>query len=122
MGGKPAALATGWFWAVSEPNPARQQLAARLVEALSAGDFLDQYNALTGYLPVHVSQLTSWKDPALRTLVKSLAETSLPLPDAELSAPITPVLADLVQQIVKGITDPRQAVAEFQNRVESPQP
>ncbi len=122
LGDKPAALATGWFWAVAEPNPARQELAARLVEFLSAGEFLDEYNAQTGYLPVHVSTLTAWKDPALRTLVQTLAEAAFPQPDAELSAPITPVLADLVQQTVKGLIDPRQAVSEFQNRVESPQP
>ncbi len=55
-----APMVSGWVWAVTTPDPARQALSAELIQWLNTASNLGAWSALTGQLPSRPAAFSSW--------------------------------------------------------------
>lgn len=109
LGAQPATLATGWVWAVSEPNAERRAAAVRLAEYLVTSDFLSQWNLAAGYLPPRPSALAAWSNQSLRTVLSSVALSAQLRPSNDVLISLGSVLSEATLQVIKQGADPVQA-------------
>ena len=108
MGGQSFTLATGWLWAVSEPQPERRAAAARLAEYLVTSDFLSQWASAAGYLPTRPSALSLWSNQGLRALLSPVALAAQVRPSNDVLLGLGPVLQEATLQVIKLQGDPVQ--------------
>jgi len=108
MGGQPFTLATGWLWAVSEPQPERRAAAVRLAEYLVTSDFLSQWASAAGYIPTRPSALSSWSNQGLRALLSPVALAAQVRPSNDVLLGLGPVLQEATLQVIKQQGDPVQ--------------
>ncbi len=115
LGGQSLTLASGWLWAVSDPQPERRAAAARLAEYLVNSDFLAQWTSAAGYLPTRPSALTAWSNQGLRALLSPIALAAQVRPSNDVLLGLGPVLQEATLQVIKQQGDPvqtAQAAAE----------
>jgi ABC-type glycerol-3-phosphate transport system substrate-binding protein len=108
LGNQPFTLATGWLWAVSEPQPDRRAAAARLAEYLVTSDFLSQWASAAGYMPTRPSALSSWSNQGLRALLSPVALAAQVRPSDDVLLGLGPVLQEATLQVIKQQGDPVQ--------------
>lgn len=109
MGADEYAFSSGWMWSVSDPDAERRAISIRLAEFLVGSDFLAQWPAGLGYLPVRPSSLSAWSDQSQRALVEQMALAGQVTPPNDLAASLGPVLQEATMQIIKNQIDPSQA-------------
>jgi len=109
LGGNDFTLANGWVWALASPDVERQRLATELAEFLSEADFLAEWTAATGYLPPRASGLENWRDAALQSLARQVAQSAQLYPAGDLLASLAPVLEQAAIEVLKKQTDPQTA-------------
>jgi len=115
LGTQPFTLATGWVWALSEPDPLLRPTAVKLAEFLVNSDFLSQWTASAGYLPTRPSALAGWSNQSLKTILSPVVLAAQVRPANDLQFILGPVLQDATVQIFKQQADPAlvaQAAAE----------
>ena len=120
LGAQPLTLATGWVWAVSEPNPERRAAAVKLAEYLVASDFLSQWNLASGYLPPRPSALAAWSNQSLRSLLSAVALSAQLRPSNDVLISLGPVLAEATLQVIKQTADPIQAAQAATEKLTAP--
>ncbi|HSV85753.1 MAG TPA: extracellular solute-binding protein [Levilinea sp.] len=119
MGEQPFSLATGWLWAVSDPDPERRAVAARLAEHLVESEYLAEWTAAAGKLPPRPVALENWLNQSLRALVEPLVISMQVRPTNDIAAALGPVLQDAAQDVIRyqvGPTIAAEAAAEQLNR------
>lgn len=120
LGTQPFTLATGWLWALSEPDPSLRQPAVSLAEFLSASDFLSQWSAAAGYLPTRPSALAGWSNQSLKTLLSPVVLAAQARPSNDLLSSLGAVLQDATLQIIKQQADPAQLAEAAVERLAVP--
>lgn len=117
----PLTLATGWGWAVADPDPARRELSARLVEFLADGNFLAGWTEASGSLPTRPSSLAAWSNQSLKTLLSPVAVSAQARPSSDLLASLGPVLEEATLKVLQGESDPTQAAQAAAERLAVPE-
>ncbi|MEN4042252.1 MAG: extracellular solute-binding protein [Anaerolineaceae bacterium] len=109
LGEQPFSLATGWLWAVSDPDPARRAVAVRLAEYLVESEYLADWTAAAGKLPPRPAALENWLNQSLRALVEPLALSMQVRPTNDIMAALGPVLHDAAQDVIRHQVEPAVA-------------
>ncbi len=120
LGTQPYTLATGWLWALSEPDSAQRPAAISLAEFLSASQFLAQWSAATGYLPTRPSALAAWSNQSLKSLLSPVVLAAQARPSNDLLSSLGPVLQDATLQVIRQQADPAQAAEAAAERLAVP--
>jgi ABC-type glycerol-3-phosphate transport system substrate-binding protein len=110
--GTPFTLATGWAWALSNPQTERHALSVDLAEYLTAGEFLSTWSETAGYLPTRAAALEGWSNIALRNLVSRVVESSRLIPPNEVMAAVSPALSQATVDILKRQSTPSRGAIE----------
>jgi ABC-type glycerol-3-phosphate transport system substrate-binding protein len=110
-------LATGWVWALSSPQPDRQQAAAQLAEFLVDPVFLAAWTEAAGFLPTRPTALAAWQSQELQTLLSPILLSARTLPSTDLLSTLGPVLREATLQVVKDGVDPVQAAEKASERL-----
>lgn len=117
----PLTLATGWGWAVADPDPGRRVLSIRLAEFLSEGSFLARWTEAAGYLPTRPSALAGWNNQSLKTLLSPVAVSAQSRPSVEQLAGLGPVLKEATLKVLEKESDPAQAAQSAAERLVIPE-
>ncbi len=120
LGAQPYTLASGWVWALSEPDPNLRPAAISLAEYLSASDFLAQWSAANGFLPTRPSALAGWSNQSLESLVSPIVLAAQARPSNDLLSSLGPVLQDATLQVIRQQADPTQAAEAAAERLAIP--
>lgn len=118
--GTPFTLASGWVWALSNPQTERHPVSVDLAEFLTDAEFLSQWSETAGYLPPRVSALEGWSNIALRNLVTRVVESARLIPPNEVMTVIGPALSQATVAILKQQSTPSRAAIEAIESLESP--
>jgi len=115
-------LVTGWLWALSSPQPDRQQAAAHLAEFLVDPVFLSAWTEAAGYLPTRPTALAAWQSQEVQTLLSPILLSAQTLPSYDLLSSIGPVMKDATLQVIKDGADPvetaEKAAARLQGSIQ----
>lgn len=114
-------LATGWAWAVADPDPNRQELSTRLAEFLSEGSFLARWSEAAGYMPTRPSALAGWANQSLKTLLSPVAMSARARPSAEQLASLGAALKEATVKVLDKQSDPTQAAQAAAERLVIPE-
>lgn len=117
---KPLTMASGWVWAVSDPDPARRKAAAQLAEYLVNRDFLGNWETALGMLPTRPSALSAWTDANQRALLGQVVFSAQVRPSNDLMASLGPALEGATLQVIKREADPGQAAQAAAERLAIP--
>jgi len=118
---QPLTLASGWVWAISDPSPGRQAMAARLAEYLVESRFLAEWSMAAGYLPTRPSSLSLWPNQTLQSLLNQVVVGAQLRPSNDLMASLGPVLQDATLQVIKDQNDPVQVAQAAAERLNIPE-
>ncbi len=118
--GTPFTLATGWLWALPNPDPAHRAAAARLAAFLTQDDFLSEWTLAAGYLPPSASVLERWPDASLRGLATRLNISAVLAPASEMNVSLGPALKEAVVHVLKLQVDPQTAAQQALERLGLP--
>lgn len=111
--GQPIAIARGWTLAVVTVDPARQDLAAQLIEWLTAPDQNAQWTQAAGYLPGTRGALRPWKvSLEQRMMLQELLESTVPPLDPAIVEVIGFPMQQALVTVLRGHASPEQAAAE----------
>lgn len=111
--GRPVAIARGWALAVVTVDPARQDLAAQLIDWLTAPDQNAQWTQAAGYLPGTRGALRSWKtSQEQQTMLQELLESTVPPLDAAVVEAIGFPMQQALVTVLRGHASPEEAAAE----------
>jgi multiple sugar transport system substrate-binding protein len=116
----PMTLATGWVWALGNPQPERRQLSIELAKWLVQSNFLSKWTAAMGYLPPRPTSLAGWTNQSLQTLLSQVVISAQLRPSNDLIASLGPVLRDATLQVLKAQSDPVQAAQAASERLKGP--
>jgi len=117
---KPYTLATGWVWALAEPNLELRPAAVKLAEYLVQSDFLAQWTAAAGYLPTRPSSLAAWSNQTLTSILSPILLAAQARPSNDLLSSLGPVLRDATMQMLKPGADPAQVAQAAAERLAAP--
>jgi ABC-type glycerol-3-phosphate transport system substrate-binding protein len=108
--GRPLTLATGWVWALGNPDPEQQALSIELAQFMTTSDFLAKWTAAAGYLPPRPSSLAAWQSSPPKTVVSQIAPSAQLIPSQDVLAVLGPVMQKSTVDILKEQADPDSAV------------
>ena len=113
-------LATGWVWALGNPQSGRRSLSIELANWLVDSDFLSKWTMAAGYLPPRPTSLAGWSNQSLQTLLSQVVISAQLRPSTDLLASLGPVLKDATLQVLKGQTDAVQAAQAASEQLKGP--
>jgi len=102
--------ATGWMWALADPNLERHELSVRLAEFLVESPFLSEWSEAAGFLPTRPAALAGWPNQVLQVLVSQVVLSAQVRPPNEILASLGPVMKDGVLSVIRDQSDPVHAV------------
>lgn len=108
--GNPYTLATGWAWALANPDPDHQILSAQLAEYITDSSFLGMWTSTGGYMPPRSGSLSSWNNSALQSIIRQVAPTAGLVPPLDVLTTIGPVLQKATIDVLKEEASPINAV------------
>jgi ABC-type glycerol-3-phosphate transport system substrate-binding protein len=118
--GTPFSLATGWVWALSNPQTERHALSVDLAEFLTDGEFLSAWSETAGFLPPRTAALNGWSNVALRNLVSTVVESAILIPPNEVMAAVGPALGQATVDILKQQSTPSRAAVQAIESLDNP--
>jgi ABC-type glycerol-3-phosphate transport system substrate-binding protein len=118
--GTPLTLASGWVWALANPQIERQALSVDLAEFLTQGEFLSAWTEAAGYLPPRASALEGWSNAALRTLMEQIIQSARIIPPNDVMAVLGPALQNATIKVLKQQSNPVAAANEAVASLENP--
>ncbi len=125
LNGTPFALASGWVWALTSPEPEKHPTSVQLAEFLTESSFLAEWTAAMDRLPPRPSSLQGWTEhireaintPGLLQEVDTLAQSLHPFPGADLLNSIGGALGQATVDVLKGSADADEAALEAASTV-----
>jgi multiple sugar transport system substrate-binding protein len=117
LGEQDYSLASGWLWAVSDPDPERRAVALRLAEHLVESEYMAGWTAAYGILPPRPAALGSWTNQSLRNLVEPLVLSMQVRPTNDIIASLGPVLQDATIEVIRNQVDPASAAEAAANQL-----
>jgi len=118
--GTQLSLATGWVWALSNPQTERHIQSVELAEFLTDADFLALWSEAAGMLPPRAAALDGWSNLPLRNLVSRVVASSRLLPPNEVMAVVGPALSQATVDILKQQSTPSRAAVQAIESLENP--
>lgn len=106
LGGQPLTLATGWSWAMANPDPQRRALAVELAEYLTDSAFLARWTSAAGYLPPRPTSLAAWENKSLQAVMSQVVLSAQVVPGSDLLISVGPLLRDAALQVTRDQIDP----------------
>jgi ABC-type glycerol-3-phosphate transport system substrate-binding protein len=79
--GEPFTMVKGWVWTISSPDEQRAGLAGELAEFLTAPEFMAQWSAAAGLLPLRQSSLSAWSPDERQALASVVIINAAAMPD-----------------------------------------
>jgi ABC-type glycerol-3-phosphate transport system substrate-binding protein len=112
-------LVSGWAWAITTSDPARQEEAVKLIQSLTSAANLAAWSRDSNILPARRDALEAWPDQEPYTVfARQELERAQPLAISP-SGKIVTVLSDAVFQVVSGAKTAPQAAADAVNAMQS---
>ncbi len=108
LGDIPPSTATGWLWAISEPDPSLQPLCSELIAVLVSAEFLQDWGASSDYLPVRPSTVEAIPNKTIGSLVEQVALNALPRPENHIISGLGPLLRDACVDVIANRRDTDQ--------------
>jgi multiple sugar transport system substrate-binding protein len=118
--GSPFTLATGWAWAITNPDPQRRQVATELAVFLSDTDFLSSWTLATGYLPTRPDILDQWDNIPAPALAEQVILSAFTIPPVDILNILGPALQESTITVLKQQNTPSAAAEEAVQNVNSP--
>ena len=109
-----------WSWAIVTQDPARQDLAGKLITWLSQPEFLGPWTYALGMLPPTTSALDQWPTGAHSSLAYNLVTIARPQPSAEVLATFGPPFHAAIEAVLDGIATPSSAAVEAVQAIQNP--
>ncbi|HHX07920.1 MAG TPA: hypothetical protein GX730_00595 [Chloroflexi bacterium] len=94
-------LGTGSAWALGSPDPARQELALKLLSQLSETEFLARWSEAMGKLPARPSALGYWTHPTLKPALEVIAQNVELYPPEDILNKLGPILRNATLLILR---------------------
>jgi multiple sugar transport system substrate-binding protein len=101
--------ATGWVWALADPDLEHHELSIRLAEFLVESPFLSEWSAAAGFLPTRPAALTGWPNQSLQALLSQVVLSAQVRPPNEILTSLGPVMREAVVAVLRDQSDPAQA-------------
>ena len=120
LGDTPLSLVDGWVWCLTDPRQAAHPLAVQLAEFLTSADFLAEWNAAAGVLPVRPSSLAGWDDQKLKILLGETALSAKVKPRNEIINSLGAILQEQVVLILTGKTTAPIAAQTVMDKMGNP--
>lgn len=118
--GSPYSLATGWVWALTNPDLARREAANELALFLSDAEFLGQWTQSAGYLPTRADVLENWADASLQATARQVIESAHPAPSPDTLNVLGPSLQETTIEVLKQQDTPSSAADQAAQAVNTP--
>ncbi len=116
----PYTYATGWMWALSDPNPERRNSSIKLAEFLVESGFMSEWTEAAGYLPTRPTALAGWKNQSLQALLSQSVLTAQIRPANQILASIGPILREATLDMILQKSAPAQAAQVAVERLGNP--
>jgi multiple sugar transport system substrate-binding protein len=110
-----------WSWAVVAQDPARQEIASRLLQWLILPEFLGPWTYSLGLLPPTASALALWPEGPESALASSLVTLALPSPSAEILATFGPPLRTATLSVLQYGATPSSAALTAAKALQNPE-
>ena len=120
MSGTGISLATTWSWSIVSKDSARLELAAELVDWLTAPSFLGQWTHALRVLPTRSNVLAYWPDGADTSLASSLVTSAYPLPDEDVRTRLGLLIDNAVKAVLEEGVAPTSAAQAAIEALQSP--
>ncbi len=105
-------LVKGWAWAISTPDPERQQMAAELLTWFASGPNLGEWSVTASMLPSRREAFAAWEtNEAYIAFIQNELERAEPFPNGANSAVIS-ALNTAVFDVISSAKSPQTAAEE----------
>ncbi len=101
-GGVPAPIATGWLWALGNPDSPHQQLSMELARFLTEADFMGEWTLAAGLLPPRPDALAAWPVESETAFAGRLLAEAYPLPPLAILETNGPLIRDALAVLWAG--------------------
>lgn len=109
-----------WSWAIVPHDPAREALAAELLEWLSDPEFLGPWTDALDLLPPSAPALAAWPDGSKASIASRLVTNAQAKPADEILDILGPPLQDAIAQILLNLATAEQSAAAVIADLQSP--
>ncbi len=120
LGGDDFTQATGWVWAIAEPDAQRREVSVALAEYLSDAVFLAEWAPAAGYLPVQPTALSGWRPATLQVILSQVVLSAQGRPTNEVLASIAPVLREASLAVLRNQAGASQAAQSAADKLGAP--
>jgi hypothetical protein len=104
-------LADGMLWAITRNEPERQEMAQKLLEALSEPSFLAKWSTDLQQVPARASAVTLLEYPTLKPFIEKIAMAAMLYPDDAIVEKVGPVLRNAMRVVLQDGGDPAEVAA-----------
>ncbi len=118
-GGAPLALVTGWVWALTTTDPARQALAAELAYHLADSGFLGEWSQAAGYFPSRTASGEAWAESPYQPLLSRTALTARMVPTLQVLNTLGPAFQKGAASVISLRSTAQDAAAQVANQFPS---
>ena len=118
IAGNPATMIRGWFWAMTQTDPARRVASVELVEMLAEESFLTELDQAARLLPVRKSPAVL-ENPILSAQADIVAGGQ-PIPNGLYLVTISPILKDSINQLFTGTLTAEEIARQAVDRLQRP--
>ncbi len=112
--------ATGWVWALADPDQSRHETALALAEFLTQSEFLAEWNAEAGYLPTRPTALAGWPNQSVQSLLNQVVLSARIRPANEIQASLGPILKEATVAVIRDLGDPLQTAQSSLDKLGAP--
>ena len=102
-------IADGWVLALADTLPERREMAVELAEYLVDVEFMAEWSAKAGYLPMRSSSLDLWTEGESVDMLSLISYSAHTYPDQETMNVIAPILAQSLAEVLEQGIDPGTA-------------
>lgn len=118
--GAPYSLATGWVWALTNPDVNRREAGTELALFLSDAGFLGPWTMSAGYLPTRPDVLENWADEELQATAEEVIAAAHPAPSPDTLTILGPPLQETTIEVLKQQDTPSSAAEQAAEAVNTP--
>ncbi len=113
-------FAETWSWAIVPGDPARQALAAELLQWLSDPEFLGPWTDALNMLPPSAGALAAWPDGSKASIASRLVTNAQTKPADEILDALGPPIQNAIVQVLLNVATPEEAAAAVIAALQSP--
>ena len=112
--GVPYTYGQGWTWALTRSDTERRQAALSLLENLSSPEFLGEWNAAAGYVPIRPDELPAWEGDIAQNYLKTVLPSAHLIPSRQVLNDLGPFVREAVLSVIKDQMTPDTVIEVLQ--------